>query len=744
VGITSLHRVGLAIAAGCVWAVGGANAQVVSATSLQQDVSEIAVNAKRQQIGMAGKRPSMNYFGLPGLLDMPSGEMARDGQFMVGISTFAKQTRYSSYFQVAPWLGFGFRYAGVSNTEDNELSGYDPYYDRGFDLNLRIADEGRLRPHIALGLRDFAGTGIYSSEYLVATKNIDLGQRIGQSAGSVKVSLGLGWGRLGSYNSIGATGIRHDTLTDRGGSLEYSNWFRGDVAPFGGIEWHPTPRTGIKLEYSSDIYRRETINGTAFSRRSPINLAAEYQLSRATRVGVSYMYGDAIGAHLQMQFNPKDPLTPLAVMPAPSPIKRRPDPAQNAAAYDMAWTQSREITGDLHARLDRDLRANGIVMEGLSVQPNVVTLRIRNLRYASEANAIGRAARVLAALTPAAVETFQIVPVRNGVAVSMVEIPRQALETLEYEPGSADKLLAASWITTGADAGQEGTDLGGAPGLYPGFSWGIMPYFQPMYFDPVVPLRMDAGLALTAAYHPAPGWVTAGRVNYRLGGNVANGRLSNSVLPHVRSDHVLYAQNDLTMPELYGAHYTKLTKDIYARATVGYLESMYGGLSGEVLWKPVGSWLGLGIEANFVQQRNYDQRFGFQDYRVFTGHGSAYAEFGGGYTAQINAGRYLAGDTGATFSFDREFDNGWIVGGFFTLTNVSAEDFGEGSFDKGVRIRIPLNWGIGRPTRSAAGTTIRIIQRDGGQMVKVPGRLYRAIREGHNAALSDQWARVWQ
>ena len=198
------------------------------------------------------------------------------------------------------------------------------------------------------------------------------------------------------------------------------------------------------------------------------------------------------------------------------------------------------------------------------------------------------------------------------------------------------------------------------------------------------------------------------------------------------------------MPQLYGARYFKMRKDVYGRVTAGYVEKMFGGLSTEVLWKPSNQFWGLGIEANYVRKRDYGVDFQFLDYTVFTGHASLYADLPLDYKLQIDAGRYLAGDVGATFSLDREFDNGWLVGGFFTLTNVSAEEFGEGSFDKGMRIRIPISWFTGLPSRSAAGTTLRVIQRDGGQRLQVPGRLYSTVRASHTDALESQWSRVWQ
>ncbi|WP_277620960.1 YjbH domain-containing protein [Pseudophaeobacter leonis] len=179
-------------------------------------------------------------------------------------------------------------------------------------------------------------------------------------------------------------------------------------------------------------------------------------------------------------------------------------------------------------------------------------------------------------------------------------------------------------------------------------------------------------------------------------------------------------------------------------ATFGLFETMFGGISGEVLWKPVNSPLALGVEANYVIQRDYDQRFSFLDYKTFTGHASLSSELGNNYLLRLDAGRYLAGDYGGTFSLDRHFNNGWLVGAFFTLTDVSAEDFGEGSFDKGFHFRMPPGRILGKPSRRGYGLTIRPTQRDGGQKAGVPGRLYGSIRDAHQASLNNQRARFWE
>ena len=114
-----------------------------------------------------------------------------------------------------------------------------------------------------------------------------------------------------------------------------------------------------------------------------------------------------------------------------------------------------------------------------------------------------------------------------------------------------------------------------------------------------------------------------------------------------------------------------------------------------------------------------------------------------GGLAPVDGGN-LAGDVGATFTLERHFANGWRLGGFFTLTDVSAEEFGEGSFDKGITLTIPVGWFTGQPSRQVVSTVIRPIQRDGGARLNVSDRLYEQVRDGHRTDLVADWGRVWE
>ena len=174
------------------------------------------------------------------------------------------------------------------------------------------------------------------------------------------------------------------------------------------------------------------------------------------------------------------------------------------------------------------------------------------------------------------------------------------------------------------------------------------------------------------------------------------------------------------------------------------LEEMFGGVSAEALWRPDNSALAFGVELNRVRQRGYESDFRFRDYAVSTGHASVYWDLGQGYQAQLDAGRYLAGDWGGTLTLSRRFRNGWSLGTFATLTDVPFEDFGEGSFDKGIVVSIPLAWLNGRPSRDTVDRTIRPVTRDGGARLNVDGRLYEMTRPLQRQALTDSWGRFWR
>ncbi|MCW1918843.1 YjbH domain-containing protein [Rhodobacter sp. KR11] len=674
--------------------------------------------------------PSSNLNGNPGLLDMPSGEARGDGLFTLQASRMGPVLRYSASVQFTPRLSGTFRYVGIDNwnantTDRKGINQFSTYYDRNFDIAYQILTEGRYRPALTIGMIDFAGTGINSAEYLAATKTF---------AGRVKLTAGLGFGRLGSYNPLGAPfGDRPAVEVGKGGRPNTDQWFRGDAAFFGGVEYAINDKWTAKVEYSSDAYAEEAGKRGTFDRVSPWNFGIEYHPNDAYSFGASYMYGDQVALNLAITLNPGQRPGGGVTGPAPLPIRAR--PAASAVADDASY-----IT-PLQSLLDRDL---GLTVEALEITGDRVQVRFRSASYDAPAQAMGRVARALTHVMPAGIEVFELVPMESGMAATKVVFYRSNLEKLDGTLGAGDALLVRSHLQ---EAGAPPAGLTANPAAYPAFRWSILPAVATRTFDPRDPTEIFLGLRAAARYEPAPGYVFAGSVFQSLTSGTRGPEVqAPSRLPNVRSSEADYKLADGPAIEtLTAARYARLGPDLYGRVTAGYLERMFGGISAEMLWRPEGKMWSLGVEANYVAQRD-SAGLGFadRDYRVATGHVSGYADLGRGYNLQVDLGRYLAGDEGATFTLTRDFANGWRLGGFMTLTNASADDFGEGSFDKGVFLQIPTTWFTAKPSRGARYVVLRPIQGDGGARLQVDGRLYETLRDYDAARITADWGRVWK
>ena len=303
--------------------------------------------------------PSIGMTGASGLIDMPTGEQQPDGFVSISHSQFGPISRNELTFQIMPRLSGTFRYLGVKDWNTvvcppncSGPNAFRTYYDRQFDLRYQVLDETQYLPAVTVGLQDFIGTGLSMAEYVAATKSF--GPRL-------KVTAGLGFGRLASHGSMGELfGTRKKIDFGLGGDVNYGQWFRGDVAPFGGVEYQITDRLTFKGELSSDSYAQEAGFRQTFDYRSPINVGLEYQYSKALRLGAYSMYGSEIGVNVTITFNPA--LRPAGGMggPGPEPVKPRPEYAANPAAYSTDWLTQADATDLLLGNMNRNLDRTGI------------------------------------------------------------------------------------------------------------------------------------------------------------------------------------------------------------------------------------------------------------------------------------------------------------------------------------------------------------------------------------------------
>ncbi len=689
-------------------------------------------------------RPSLNLYGVTGLIDMPSAEAQPDAQVSASYSQFGETSRRNFSFQLLPRVSATVRYSTISNWGRPNDPNYE-LFDRSFDLQFQLLNErGGWQPSLALGFRDVLGTGVYSAEYLVASKTV---------ARDFTVTGGIGWGRLASvggvqnpFCSVSSSFCNREIDYGNGGNPTFGAMFHGEnMGFFGGVEWRtPIDKLTLKAEISSDAYTREQSGVDAnFQRKSPVNVGAEYRLRPGITVGGYYMYGDTLGFNVVVSGNPYHPLTPQNLGTGPVPINARPADANRSGA----WVNDPAAEAKLTDAIGKALDADGITLQSMSYTADSVDVRIVNRQISQTPKAVGRTAAVLAAAMPYSVEHFQITPVESGLPTTTVSVERSDLEAQANRPDAGQE----SWQTT--------QFRGALPVLasghtwqrdaFPVTSWAVIPVPTVQIFGGNTGFKPQLTAQFRGTVNVTPGLSFSTLVRQPLLGVYSDpGSDPTGSLPPVRSDSArYYAGWDPKLIRLSGDYLFKLNRDTYARASAGVLERSFAGVDGEVLWKPVQQNWGLGLEMAWVAQRDFDQPFGFNyyNYDVVTGHATLYWETGWkGIDAQFSAGRYLAGDWGGTLAVQRTFANGWSVGAFVTKTDVTADQFGEGSFAKGLTISIPLRWSTPFETRQTVSGDLTSLQDNGGAILNIQNRLYPIVRDLDRSGLERNWGAFWQ
>lgn len=687
----------------------------------------------------------LSNYGMPGLLDMPTATVMPDGTLAFTAQAMPGTQRVALSFQALPRVTVSFRYARADVLSWRQRTGM-ALTDRSFDIHWQVLDEGRYLPALAVGLRDFIGTGLYSGEYVVATRTINP---------RLRASLGMGWGRLATHgeftNPLSVLSDRFRTrpggFTGTGGQFEAGRWFRGPAALFAGVEYQATDRLTLLAEYSSDDYRRER---PRVGWSTPVNIGFRYQLTPSSTLSGYVLHGRNVGLQASFAFNPRQPPNGGPRLAAPVPVHLRAPPG--SGGYSTAWAAADAATLGAQARaaLAPAFAAEGVRVERIDLEPHRAVVRLTNQRHEALPRALGRTARVLSRSLPDSVEEFVLIPMQGGVAGTAVTLRRSDLERAEHDPAGTERLLAAARFADPLGFPGVGRGWQPLPEGRDAFEWSVGPYLATSYFDPVRPVRADVGLRAQLRYSLAENLSVNATLSQRLWGNIDGGPLGPDTLrgtrftSRVRTSAPLYSSDRPTVDRLTLDYTMRPGRDLYARVSVGWLERMYAGVSTELLWSRPDSRLALGVELNAVGQRDPRSLLGLNDLRITTGHVSAYYDFGGGFLGQVDVGRYLAGDVGATFRLERGFANGLRVGAYATLTDMPFSVFGEGSFDKGIYLTLPMAALLGQPTRSSYSATIQSLNRDGGARLRVQGRLYPTIRESREQALRLGWGAILQ
>lgn len=381
-------------------------------------------------------------------------------------------------------------------------------------------------------------------------------------------------------------------------------------------------------------------------------------------------------------------------------------------------------------------RSQALEIDAIGRNGKQVNVAFTNAHYRTEPEAYGRLARVLMATMPPDVETFRIISLASGMPTREIVLPRSALERVVTVQGGGSEVMG---LTTTTLTDEVPESFAPAAISYPTYDWSLLPEYNQSLFDPNQPYRYQILAGLRGGTNLTQALRFEGEVQANVISDFSGLLPSDSQLPHVRSDTLLYYEKGKNgIAELQGSYSVTLAPGVYGIARAGILESMFAGGGGEVLWWPEQSRWALGATLYEVWQRGFDRLFDLQPYHVMTGHVSLYYKSPWhGLDFELDAGRYLAGDKGATLTISRRFATGMEIGIFATVTNVPFKQFGEGSFDKGFIIKIPLDFLVPLSTQSDFEMDLRPVSRDGGQMLRPEQVLYDDVQRTSYGDLLD-------
>ena len=544
------------------------------------------------------------------------------------------------------WLEASFFYTNIQN-RPYCLVTYDPvcsqgYKDKGFNFKLRIKEEGVL-PAIAIGINDIAGTGFYSSEYIVASYGIN----------NLDMHFGLGWGQLdGSSNQINNPfGYLNDRFknrsggfTDEGGQFNPDKYFSSETAsPFYGISY--SLRNNLLLKIEADTTNTTGGQITYDKKESEFSYGIDYLINDNFTLGASFERGNYLSLRFIYRNNPKRSVKKYEYI--------QPD---NISADDNKYT-----------KLIKNLEENGIGVNKISESSKSIGLELTqyihpDLRLVEQ---IISEASKNAGIKKNIKKDIKIAELK---AVSEIDDVFERNARTIYERSTKRRINTNNSIR-------------------------FKPFIasREEFFKGALLAENDTEIVLNQNLFFNV------NLKYSLANNFEDLRFPpfDTFPAQVRSDVKQYLKN-MDKGVLIGRaqfDYHLTPKDNHHfMFTGGILEDMFSGIGMEYLFFKQNTNYSFGVELFKARKRDYEWGFGHLDYENTTLTANLYIRNYGliPFDMKISAGEYLAGDVGATFEISRKFSNGVNFGAFASITDVSSEQFGEGSFDKGIFFNIPI------------------------------------------------------
>ena len=387
------------------------------------------------------------------------------------------------------------------------------------------------------------------------------------------------------------------------------------------------------------------------------------------------------------------------------------------------------------------LRDESIFLQASNLENTELDIAIASSRFQSITRPAGRAARIAASLAPDSIEKINIYSMNGDYEVAKISIAKDKFIKADSKKVSSTELL----LTSELDSSVQNPLYTRAKFIpkvnFPEFNWTMSPalkhqiggpegfYLGQLFWKTDTTIKLKRNLLLYTSF---------GINIYDTFNNLNNP--SQSSIPKVRSDIQEYlskGKNNLQRMQL--EYFNSPFKDIFTRLDIGILEEMFGGIGGEILYRPFDKNYALGFSLHKVKKRAFNQRFSFKEYSTLTGHLGFYYDFPYQVRSQVLLGKYLAGDKGVTLDLSRRFNSGFTLGVFATKTNLSAEEFGEGSFDKGFYISVPTQLFYSDFRSGNISFGLQPLTKDGGAILNKHNSLIGILGDSNRSSIIRDW-----
>mgnify|MGYP001391330862 CR=1 FL=1 len=587
---------------------------------------------------------SYNNHGIVGLINMPSARFYDESSF--GITLYGGDPDQKLTFTSSPfdWLEASFFYTNIDDkpycSVKNDPVCDQDYKDKGFNFKLRLKEEG-IWPAIAIGINDIAGTGLYGSEYIVGSYGIN----------KTDIHFGLGWGNLNGSketfrNPLGNISdnffSRPNYLEDEGGQFQPSRYFSGEtISPFFGITHVYREKTAIKFEYDT------TVTPGPIGYKSPKNdfsFGFDFFVNENLTIGVANERGNTTSIRFIYKNNPK--------ITQPS--------------YKYKKSGYKE-TDNEYKRFIRNVNNNGISVNKIIETKDAIGIQLTQFTHPS-----------LDIIDEIIRNASKDAGIRKEIKKDLRIADLQAISEYDEKFIEDSKLI---FERPKKSKFNTNTNISFRPFLAS----------RERFFAGALLLENNSEFVITDNF------LFSSNIKYSIADN-----FKDLVIPpkttfpeQVRSDIKDYLRNfdnGIFIGRAQFDYHITPKKNHHFMATAGILEEMFSGYGFEYLYFKQDINYAFGFELFNTKKRDYRMRFGTLEYQNLVGHVNFYYRNYKGipFDAKISYGEYLAGDEGVTLDLSRSFANGTKFGVFASFTDVSSEDFGEGSFDKGVYFNIPV------------------------------------------------------